>query len=273
MTQHVHGLLRAGDPNLWAEVEGEGDAVLCISGLGYSKWCWDELRDALATQYRVVTFDNRGTGRSDKPAGPYSISMLADDAARVLDALHVERAHVIGHSMGGYITQNLALRHPARVRSVTLAGTSPGGPATEPFPEETARAWREAAHLPPLDYARKTMPISFAPGWAEAHPQQLESYLQRRLQFPTPAVCWQAQYAACTGHAQNGERVENIKVPALVIHGEQDRVVPFANGRQLAQRIAGSQWLPMPGVGHVPYLERREEFTAVVRAHLAGVGA
>lgn len=261
-TVQVRGL------NFHAASAGAGVPVLCISGLGYSAWCWDELSDALAADFRVITFDNRGTGRSDKPEGPYSIEMLADDAAAVLEAFGIERAHVVGHSMGGYITQALALRHPQRVRSVTLVGTSPGGAGTEPFPAETAQAWQAASGLPPAKYARRTMPLSFAPGWAEANAALFETYLQRRLQYPTPPANWLAQYQACVTHAADGLPSERIAVPALVIHGEQDRVIPFANGRLLAQRVPGARWLPMAGVGHVPYLERRAEFTAALRDFL-----
>lgn len=264
MTDHVTGLLQAGEQKFWVESVGQGTPVLCISGLGYSAWCWDELRDTLSATHRVITFDNRGTGRSNKPAGLYSIPMLADDAAAVLDALSIPKANVIGHSMGGYITQTLALRHPAKVRSLTLIGTSPGGAGTEPFPPETAQAWQAAAGLPPTDYARRTMPFSFAPGWSDAHAQLFEQYLQRRLRHPTPSECWLAQYQACVEYAAAGVAVENISAPALVIHGDQDRVVPFANGRLLAQRLSGARWLPMPGVGHVPYLESRAECTRAI---------
>ena len=268
MTRHTAGSLEIGGLPLWVESRGEGTPVLCISGLGYSAWCWDELRDALSVGHRVITFDNRGTGRSAKPVGPYSIAMLADDTAGVLRALGIAQAHVVGHSMGGYITQTLALRHASLVRSVCLVGTSPGGPQAQPFPAETAAAWQAAAGLPPEQYARRTMPLSFAPGWTDTHPVEFEQYLQRRLQYPTPPGCWLAQYQACAAYAAEGVEVQRIAVPALVVHGDQDRVVPFANGRLIAQRLPGARWLPMAGVGHVPYLEQRQAFTAALQDFL-----
>lgn len=255
-------------PSLWIEQTGQGEPVLMISGLGYSSWCWAELRQALSPDYRVVTFDNRGTGRSDKPPGPYSIPMMADDAARVLDECGISAAQVIGHSMGGYIAQTLALRHPRRVRSLLLIGTSPGGQGTLPVPQETQTAWQSAAKLPPALYARSTMPRSFAPGWTEKNPQRFEEYLRRRLEFPTPPECWLAQFQACADYVTHGVEVETLRVPALVIHGREDAVVPHENGEVLARRLPGARFISMPGIGHLPYLEDPEGFTRRAREFL-----
>lgn len=258
----------AGELTLWVEQGGHGPPVLLISGLGYSSWCWAELRAALQPDFRVVTFDNRGTGRSDKPAGPYSMAMLADDAARVLEQCRLPHAHVLGHSMGGYIALHLALRHPRKVRSLVLVGTSRGGPDTAPVPEETQANWMRYRGLPPADYARHTMPHSFAPGWTEAHPERFERYLEQRLRHPTPAEAWMAQYLACADHVTQGVDAGAITVPALVMHGTADRVVPHANGQLLARSLPASEWVSLDGAGHLPYLEDPPGFAARVRAFL-----
>jgi len=258
-----------GELTFWVEQTGRGAPVLLIAGLGYSSWCWAELREALQADFRVVTFDNRGTGRSAKPPGPYTMAMLADDAARVLELCNLPAAHVVGHSMGGYIAQTLALRHPGKVRSLVLVGTSPGGPDTLPVPEETQANWNRYRGLPPAEYARRTMPHSFAPGWTEKNPERFERYLEQRLRFPTPVECWLAQYQACVEHVTQGVDVGRIGVPALVIHGTEDRVVPHDNGRILAQRLPGAEWISIEGAGHLPYLEDPPGFAAMVRDFLA----
>ena len=258
-----------GQPSLWIEQTGRGAPLLLIAGLGYSSWCWADVRQALKSDYRVVTFDNRGTGRSDKPPAPYSMSMMADDAVRVLDECGLADAHVIGHSMGGYIAQTLTLRHPDRVRSLILVGTSPGGQQTAPVPAETQASWRKAATLPPADYARSTMPRSFAPGWTEKNPQRFEQFLQQRLQFPTPAANWLAQFNACAEHVEQGVKVEAILQPTLVIHGTEDGVVPHENGVLLAQRLPNARFVSLPGIGHLPYLEDPEGFYRLARKFLA----
>src|SRR5689334_22168161 len=108
----------AGALSFWVEQGGSGPPLVLIAGLGYASWCWLELRQQLGDSCALTAFDNRGTGRTDKPAGPYSIELLADDVAALLRFLHLDSAHVLGHSMGGYIAQTFALRHPERVRSL-----------------------------------------------------------------------------------------------------------------------------------------------------------
>jgi 3-oxoadipate enol-lactonase len=263
------GLLQTSRLRFWVEDSGgSGEPLLLISGLGYSSWCWAELRETLRERWRVITFDNRGTGRSAQPAGPYSIAMLADDAASVLDARGVEAAHVMGHSMGGYIALTLARRHPQRVRSLVLVSTAGGGRGCLPLPEDTRAAWLAAAGLPPEQYARRTMPLSFAPGWTERHPERFERYLQNRLQHPTPPACWAAQFQACEQYFAEGVGAERITQPALVIHGTADRVIPFANGELLAAQLPNARLLRLDGIGHLPYLEEPELFTSVVREFL-----
>lgn len=215
-----------------------------------------------------MSFDNRGAGRSDKPAGPYTIPQLADDAAALIDALGLSRVHVLGHSMGGYIALTLALRHPRKLRSLVLVGTSPGGPQTEPIPAETLEVWKQAGALPPAEYARRSMPQSFAPGWSRAHPAEFESVLARRLEFPTPADGWLAQYQACVEYVTRGIDVSGIALPALVIHGRQDRVVPHANGALLAQCLPRADFASLPQAGHLPFLEDPAGFAQLVRGHL-----
>jgi 3-oxoadipate enol-lactonase len=260
--------LRAGALNLWVEQAGSGPPLLLIAGLGYATWCWQELQRALVADATTLAFDNRGAGRSDKPAGPYSIPLLADDAAAVLDAAGLRDAHVLGQSMGGYIALTLALRHPARVRSLILVGTSPGGPGTHPVPAETMETWKLAGTMPPADYARRSMPHSLAPGWAQAHPQEFERILARRLEFPTPTASWLAQYGACVEYVGRGADVGAIRAPATVIHGEQDRVVPHHNGKLLAERLPGAKFVSLPDAGHLPMLEDPPAFAELVRAHL-----
>lgn len=265
------GLVQAGGARLWVEPgAGAGPPVLLIAGLGYASWCWQELREQLGAELSLNAFDNRGSGRSDKPPGPYTIAQLADDAAAVLDALALPRVAVLGQSMGGYIALTLALRHPQRVRSLVLVGTSPGGLDTEPVPEETLQVWRLAGTMTPQQYARVSMPKSLAPGWSEEHPQAFERLLQRRLQFPTPADSWLAQYQACAEYVEHGVEVERIEVPALVIHGEQDAVVPFGNGLMLARRLPQAELVSLPRAGHLPFLEDPAGFAGLVREHLRG---
>jgi 3-oxoadipate enol-lactonase len=249
---------------LYVEEQGAGAPILLIQGLGTSLWAWRYQLEGLSARRRAIAFDNRGVGRSSKEPGPYSIEQFADDAVSVLDALGIDRAHVVGLSMGGYISELLALRHPARVRSLLLSGTGPGAPTHTPVPQSTIDAWLANVHLGPEEFARKTMFLSFSPGWNDAEPERYAELLAARLEYPTPYECWRAQFDAATRFVETGAPVEEIRAPTLVVHGDADRIVPLENGRALADRIPGAELAILPGQGHLPPLEVPETFNRVV---------
>jgi len=263
--------MRLGD--LWVEEQGGGPALLLLQGLGNSGWPARRIAPWFSDRRRVIAFDNRGTGRSSKSPPPDSIAQLANDAAAVLDALGVEQAHVMGHSMGGYIAQTLALQRPELVRSLLLVGTGAGVPGHEPVPAATTVIWLANAHLPGTDYARATMYLSFAEGWTEAHSDLYEELIDERVQYPTPPECWRAQYDACVRFVKRGLPIERIDVPVLVIHGDADRVVPISNGQAIARRIPSAELVVLAGVGHYPYFEAPEAFAEAALGFLEQVEA
>lgn len=250
------GRRQIGDLNLWVDDQGAGTPVLFISGLGYSHWCWRETVAALSSRFRTVTFDNRGTGQSDAPDGEFSIAQFAADAAGVLRALGAAPAHVVGHSMGGYIALTLAASEPSLIRSLVLIGTSSGGEGNLPIPAATSEAWKTSVALPPRDFARATMPYSFATGWSDAHPDRFEQLLSERLQFPTATDAWKRQFRAASDFGRDGlSTVGQIDVPALVVHGTDDRIVPYANGERLVRQLPHARLETLEGAGHLCFLE------------------
>ena len=114
------------------------------------------------------------------------------------------------------------------------------------------------------------MPLSFRPGWTDEHPDEFESLLADRLEYPTPPECWRAQYDACLDWAARVTPVEEIAAPALVVHGDADRVVPYENGVELARRIAGSRFEAFSGAGHLLFLESPERLNPMVASFLTG---
>ena len=127
------------------ERHGAGPPLLLIHGLGYARWGWEPVVEPLARSFDVILFDNRGIGESDAPAGPYTAAQMAGDALQVLDEAGVERAHVLGTSLGGMVAQELALAHPERVDKLVLACTTPGGAESFPMPEQTVRLLQNGA--------------------------------------------------------------------------------------------------------------------------------
>ena len=251
-------------PELHVEEHGTGFPMLLIQGLGWSKWASRAQIPAYAERRRVLAFDNRGAGLSAKPPGPYTIEELADDAASVLDARGIERADVYGHSMGGFIALTLALQRPDLVRSLVLVATGPGGPDQEPLPQETLDIWLSVFGLPREEAIPKSLPTAFAPGWVDDHQDEYTEWLAACLDAPAPSECWQAQFEASARYKEVGVDVERIDVPALVVHGDVDGVIPVSAGRLLAARMPKAELIVLPEGGHAPQLEAPAEFAAIV---------
>lgn len=251
---------------LHVEERGDGPPLLLLNGLGYANWAWQRQLPELSRSFRCIAVENRGTGGSPKPPGPYSIEEMADDAAEALDG---RRAHVCGYSMGGYLAQSLALRHPQLVERLVLVCTATGGPNVVPAPPETTAAWLANAAGTPQEFARATQHLSFRPGWAEERAEELGALLRDRLEHPTPPECWRAQYDACADWLARHAPVEAIEAPTLVVHGDADRIVPHPNGVELARRIPGSRLETFAGAGHLLFIEEAPRFNAMVTSFLS----
>ena len=230
----------------WDE-QGQGAPVLLIMGLGAASALWWRTRPALASRYRTIAFDNRGVGHSDVPPGPYSVAAMASDAAAVLDAAGVQRAHIFGLSMGGMIAQEFALQYPDRVQSLILGCTSPGGPnavRAEPAANEVLRA-RATMTMEQAEQA-------FIPFLYDASTPRVvveEDLARRRAWYPSTEgytaqlqgiFIWQAY-----------DRLPQISAPTLVIHGANDRLVPPGNGRLIASRVPGARLVIISDANHL----------------------
>jgi pimeloyl-ACP methyl ester carboxylesterase len=246
---------------LHIEEHGSGELVLLHQGLGQGSWAWRSVWPLLAERYRTIVFDTRGTGRSPVPRDPYGIDDLAEDAAAILDG---RPAHVVALSMGGYVALTLALEHPELVRSLVLVGTGAGGADRVPRPQHVRDVFEAALGLPLAEFGRTTMPLTFAPGWTEANPERFEEILAARLEHPTPYETITAHAEACYGYYAEGCPVERIDVPALVVHGTEDGIVPVENGRMLAARLPRAEYVELDGRGHNLPLEIPDELTGLV---------
>lgn len=255
---------------LHAETHGDGEPLVLIQGLGYATWAAGRQIPALSEHLTVIAFDNRGSGQSDKPDEPTSVEQLADDVLSVIEQLAATPVHVAGHSMGGYVAMMLARRHPHAVRSLVLVSTTCGGNDALGVPESTARAWAEASSSSPEAFARATMPLSFAPGWTEAHPDEFEQLLAARLEHPTPPYAWRHQYEACGRFLREGIDATRVAHRSLVVHGTEDRVVPFANAELLVDRLPSADLVRLDGAGHLPTLERPNDVNTVMIEFLCG---
>lgn len=257
----------AAQSKLWSWEEGDGPPLLLIPGLGGWSWIWRDLAARLGARRRVIAFDNRGTGRSPGPALT-TVEELAGDARAILREHGAAPADVLGFSMGGYVALTLALAEPSLVRSLILVGTGGAGAGRVPRPQHVADAFTAALGLPHEEFARRTMPYTLAPGWAEANVDRYEEFLTTRLEHPTPYETLEAHAAACYGFYAAGCDAEQLAVPALVVHGDQDLIVPVENGRQLAERLPRAAYVELAGRGHHVMLESPEELATLVDGFL-----
>src|SRR5216684_8968361 len=163
--------IRVGDVKLHYEVQGSGDPLLMVMGLGSSSATWPpDLIAELARSFRVITYDNRGTGLSDKPDIPYSLEMFAADAIALIDSLKLDRIHLFGVSMGGMIAQEVALRYAPRLQTLTLGCTTFGGKNAVPPPAESIKlltAPRDGASEEEI--IRRGWPLGYTPAFIQKH--------------------------------------------------------------------------------------------------------
>jgi pimeloyl-ACP methyl ester carboxylesterase len=253
------------------ETRGRGEALLCIMGLGGASNWWFPQVEGLRDSYRVITFDNRGVGRSDKPAGPYSMSQMAADALAVLDAAGANDAHVMGISMGGMIAQHVALTAPRRVKKLVLACTTAGGPtALQPNPEVLSALMAIGGMRPdsPAEMIEKLGWIVFPREWLAVRGRELVALLEANAMEPAPQHAFLAQVMAIAGHDTRG-RLPEIQHETLVLTGDVDVLVPPANSRILSDGLPKATLHTIPGTGHGFNVQEPEAYNRAVKAFLA----
>jgi 3-oxoadipate enol-lactonase len=249
------------------EFDGEGEEVVAlIHALGTGHWMWDRQVEVLRPHFRVLRYDVRGHGQTDKPPGPYSLELFAQDLAALLDVLGIPAAHLVGLSMGGMIAQTFALNYPDRVKSLVLADTS------SRYPPESRQQFEERAKIaetqgiePLIEPALERW---FTPEFARAHPEVIERY-RRMLRTNDPKA-----YAAATraiAQLDLTARLGAIKVPTLVIVGEDDPGTPPAMAKEIAAAIPGARLEILPG-RHMTQEESAEAFNRLLLEFLRSVG-
>lgn len=255
-----------GTVHLYWEECGDPTAppLLLVMGHIFGARMWHRNVPALAEHFRVLSFDNRGVGRSDAPKGSYSIEMMARDALAVLDAAGVQRAHVYGVSMGGIIAQELAFIAPDRVAGLVLGCTGAPGEHNRPAPR---RGQFLAYWLP----RRMLVAGSRSTGYGSAVPQAAkDDDAKILLATPVSKRGLIAQAKAIAAY-HSFERVASITAPTLVLHGDEDVVVPMERGEELAALIPGARLEIFKGAGHNFAAGCPEHANQVVIDFLSGI--
>lgn len=242
---------------MYYEQSGEGPDLVLISGLSVDHSMWETKR--FTSHYRVTVFDNRGVGQSSVPEGPYSIEQFADDAHALCISLGIEQADVVGHSMGGHITQQLAILYPKWVRSAVLANSEQVFSIISDLATRQQLALMEHP-LPQELLVRNYLPTLFSSAFLKDELAR-ENYVRAVLDYPYPTSYqgYREQVFALRGH-DTRNALQKIECPTLVLGSDGDLLTPPENSRYLAAHIAKARLVMIPDCGHVPFIEKPDAF-------------
>jgi 3-oxoadipate enol-lactonase len=250
--------------------EGGGrDTLVLVMGLGghASEWGGAFIAD-LASDRRVVRMDNRGIAQSQTTAQSWTMQDMAADVVAVIDALGLPNVHLAGTSMGGMIAQLVAAEYPARVSRLVLLSTSFGGRESILPEPKAAAVLAPPSGMSIAEQRRQGLRTLTTDAFAEDHAELIELLVAQRERNPTSGPTFKAQFEAIM-LSDRSDVVNTIRCPTLVIHGDQDPLVPVENGRMLAQRIPGARFELLEGCGHLPHLERPGDTARFIREFLA----
>lgn len=263
-TAHVNGVTL----NYTLEGPDDAETIVLINGLADDLESWGfQVPAFLEAGYRVLRFDNRGIGASDKPAGPYTSRMLADDAKGLVDALGITDFHLMGVSMGGMISQEYAINYGSDLRSVTLACTYG---VADPFCQQMFAMWADLARAIDVPFVmRDVMLWAFTGAFFEERPDDVAEFNEAMASLDMPVDAYLSQLNVIQQH-DAVDRLSGIGVPTLVLAGEEDILIPVRLSRRLHEALPGSSWAEVPG-GHACLWESPDPFNATflefVRSH------
>jgi aminoacrylate hydrolase len=262
-------LTSIGDAELYTETHGSGEPLLLVAGLGGSAKFWSAQVAPLARRFRVVLHDHRGVGRSSPARIVTSASELADDLLRLMDALQIESAHLVGHSTGGAIGQHIALRAPARLRSLTLSA-SWAGPT--PLFVQTFSTRRDVlVNSGPLNYLVVGTLLSTPAWWLGERYRSTPEYFRDRLeQFPGLETELGRLNAVMTHDLRH--RLAEIRTPTFVLCARDDQLTPPTMSEELAERIPGAKLCVLREGGHFCPMTATEEYNSRLLEFLSSAG-
>ncbi len=258
-----------GDIELNYERSGSGPPLLLIMGMSGTALHWGgPFLQLLRRDFEVIVYDHRGVGASSRLEGPVTIVQMAEDALGLLDALEIESAHIMGISMGGMIAQELALAHPEAVRTLTLGCSYCGGPGSVRMSTDLARRLVKIRLSGDREGAMRATWEANVSGALVDDPEAYAAYLAIGRRRAVAAVVIAAQTQAIIEH-DTSERLSELAMPVLVIHGTEDQILPVQNGRLIASHIPGSRLEIFEGAGHLFFWEQPERAAGLVREHAA----
>jgi pimeloyl-ACP methyl ester carboxylesterase len=254
---------------LYYEVEGDGEPVVLIPGFAAGRWIWFKQTADLSQNFRVVIFDPRGVSASDKPEGPQTIGLLADDVAHLLETIGITSAHIVGASFGGFVAQEFALKYPSMTRKLVLCCTSFGGPNHVIPAPETLMALASTKGLNSEERMRANLLLAFTPEFIQSQADEVDQIVHLRATNDVPEHIYLSQLQAAMNFNVES-RLSEIKSPTLVLSGDADVIVPVQNSRNLAAKIPNAALHIVKGGSHTFFIEQAQEFNQLISAFIRG---
>jgi 3-oxoadipate enol-lactonase len=241
--------------------------LVLIQGMGFDRFGWQPVLRKLRRHFRLVLVDNRGSGGSDLPAGPFGVADMAGDVVAVLDGAGVRRAHMMGVSLGGMVAQELAVDHPGRVDGLVLVSTTPGWPFAYPMPAVSVRLFAATGGMTRDVALRRHSENALSARTIQGQPEVVDRLVALQRSRPADPRALSAQAAAGARYAGR-LRQTRILARTLVLHGAADTVVNPGNGKLLADSIPGAQLMIFPELGHLLFWQDPDGFADAVISFL-----
>ncbi len=256
------------------EIRGAGEPVALIMGFSGSGRGWGEpFLNLMEQKYKIFVIDNRGTGESDKPDVAWTLRDMAADIAAVLDHASTPRAHIFGISMGGMIAQEFVLAYPERTRGLVLGCTNCGASHSIAAPPEAVAALMPQPGMPPEEQARRAFAAACGKAFLDSARGQaiITQAISEMGNYPATPMHTFARQGAAIGGFDSFDRLKEIKSPTLIIHGDDDAIVPYPNAEVLKGAIAGSRLHRLRSAGHMFFWEMPEEAARVAGDFVAAI--
>lgn len=255
--------VKLNDSSLYYEVYGKGTPLLLIGGLGSDSSSWSGVAGELSLIFKTIVFDNRGSGRSDIPHKKCTITAMADDVIKLLDFLKIKKAHIIGHSMGGYIAQELAINYPECINKLILVSTASISSKRNNFLfEEFYNQLKKEGYS--RDWIKGWIPWLFSPGLI-SNSAFIDTFIKNAVEYPyiQKADGFKSQIEAIALF-DTRDKVADIKAEALILEGKDDVLITPREAEMLAKNIPKSTFKLLEGVAHSMHIENPELFTNIV---------
>lgn len=264
------GYLDLDGVNIYYEVYGEGKPLVLIEGLAQQVCMWKNQIEGLKDFFKVVVFDLRGSGRSDKPQTGYSVDNFADDTIKLIRKLNLEKPNILGVSLGGFTALKLAFKYGSEIEKLVLVNTAFGGPNYIPPSQNVLNVMLTGGEgTTPFEKAFNSFALGFTDDFIKDKRGVIEDILKCLFNNPQPPYAYQGQaLAGATFNMEN--EVEKIENETLVIVAENDKIVPKENGIRLKDKLKNSKLEVLKDCGHLCFIEKYEEFNDVVKNFLIG---